>query len=297
MDKKKLLVCFHVYYQEQIPYFLSKMKNIHGCEWDLVVTYSELSPENRELITTFKPDAMFIEAENTGYDIWPFIKALKNVHLDDYSYLMKIHTKNCDAKTEHVNMIRLRGTDWRNMLVDALLKNRKQFKKALSILEKNKMAGMVCNAALIRNVIGFRPWGLGVVSKEMERIGLDIKLRDKHMIYCAGTMFLARVAPYRFIVKADITPETFSDTSTCHADNKMAHCYERILGFAVLADNYRIKGLWTGKVKKTKKIAHDVSSPLIQWIFSINYDSKGRKCVTIFGFKIPLKSREKHVIG
>lgn len=288
MSHSKLLVCLHIFYKEQIPYFIDKLKNIRNIEWDLAVSFSDLSGEDREMIFKFKPDTKFIQSENTGYDIWPFIKTLKNVNLDNYDYLMKLHTKNCDNTKSCINGIRMNGETWRNMLVDSMLKNEKQFKKAISILDKDKMAGMVCNASLISDVGGFRPWGLGILPKEMQRIGLDVRLRDRNMKFCAGTMFMARVRPFKFLVNADISPETFSDTGTSHLANRMAHCYERIFGFAVLAGNYRIKGLWTSNGKKTKKIIHDISSPLLKWLLTVNYDSKGDKCLTLFGINFKL---------
>ena len=36
----RLLVHLHVYYPEQLPWFVEKLSHINGCEWDLYVTCS-----------------------------------------------------------------------------------------------------------------------------------------------------------------------------------------------------------------------------------------------------------------
>ena len=74
MENMKLLVHFHVYYHDQVDYFIEKMSNINGCDWDLYVTMSEMNPETVGKLRQFKPSAVFIKIENLGYDVWPFIK-------------------------------------------------------------------------------------------------------------------------------------------------------------------------------------------------------------------------------
>ena len=77
----RVLVVFHLYYHNQVPYLISKMKNITGVEWDLVVTSNNLTGETADVIRRFKPDVRFMETENRGYDIWPFIKRIKEKDL------------------------------------------------------------------------------------------------------------------------------------------------------------------------------------------------------------------------
>ncbi len=38
----RVLVLLHIYYEEQIDYYLDKLRNIAGCEWDLTVTGNSL---------------------------------------------------------------------------------------------------------------------------------------------------------------------------------------------------------------------------------------------------------------
>ena len=90
----RLIVHFHIYYHDQVDYFINKMKNINGCDWDLLVTYSTASSKTEAMIKEFKPDAQFLKVENAGYDVWPFIKVLKVLDFTKYDYILKLHTKN-----------------------------------------------------------------------------------------------------------------------------------------------------------------------------------------------------------
>ena len=80
----RLLVHLHIYYHNQVDYFIGKMKNITDCEWDLLVTFSEYDSQTEALIKEFKPSAAFLKVENVGYDVWPFISVLKKIDFSRY---------------------------------------------------------------------------------------------------------------------------------------------------------------------------------------------------------------------
>ena len=121
----KLLVHLHIYYHNQVDYFIKKLSNIHGCDWDLIVTYVEENNESFNKIKNFKPDAQFKKAENIGYDVWPFIQVLRQIDLNDYDYIIKLHTKNCSSKPDIFNKT---GYYWRDHLVNPLIGSKRIFK-------------------------------------------------------------------------------------------------------------------------------------------------------------------------
>ena len=90
----RVLVHFHVYYEDQIPWFLENLRQIKGCEWDLYVTASVLSQAAKEEILAVFPHAILMPVENVGYDVWPFVKVLKAIDFDRYEYVLKLHTKS-----------------------------------------------------------------------------------------------------------------------------------------------------------------------------------------------------------
>ena len=92
MQNKKILVHLHLYYQNQLNYFIKKLKNI-TCEFDLIVTLANENPKITEKIKQFKPNAKILVVENLGYDVYPFIQVINEAELKNYDYILKIHTK------------------------------------------------------------------------------------------------------------------------------------------------------------------------------------------------------------
>ena len=88
----KTLCIVHVFYPDFWPEIVSCLRNIDG-PLDLVVTYVDDSKGIPEMVRRDFPEAKFVLCENRGFDIWPFLKALKTVDLSGYSVLVKLHTK------------------------------------------------------------------------------------------------------------------------------------------------------------------------------------------------------------
>ena len=90
MKDRKLLVIFHIYYHEHVDYYLDKIKNINGCEWDLLVTYVAYSSETEQKVRAIKPNASFFEVDNLT---------------DAYEKI----TKNIDGYVRRFNAARQKG--------------------------------------------------------------------------------------------------------------------------------------------------------------------------------------------
>ena len=93
-EEKTLLVHLHLFYKEQLDFMINKLKNISNCKWDLYVTMPVENNEIEEKLKKFKPNTKIIIVDNIGYDIWPFIQVVQSINLDNYDYILKIHTKN-----------------------------------------------------------------------------------------------------------------------------------------------------------------------------------------------------------
>lgn len=131
----KILVHLHLYYHEQLDWFLAKLKNI-TCPYDLYVTYVDKNKLSEQKLKSFKPDVKLIKVENRGYDVYPFWQVLQRINLDDYNYVLKLHTKNFRNVPWKKDEILYKGYDWRNDLIEPLIGSRFIFKKNLCILSK-----------------------------------------------------------------------------------------------------------------------------------------------------------------
>ena len=292
---KRLLVHFHVYYEDQIPWFLGRLQHINGCDWDLYVTSSHLSEASRESILAIFPNAVLMDVENVGYDVWPFIQVLRAVDFDRYDYVMKLHTKNAFPSRTRWRGFRIDGYRWRDLLVDALLGSPAQFSQLLERLQADPSAGLFCNSLFLIPADSPFPEDDEALAEELSRIGLEAKDRR----FCAGTMFLGRMNPFRRLREADLRPERFAGTSQSHGKGSLAHVYERILSFVVTADGYRLMPVRACRPEEAwGSFRYRYLSRWIQSVFSLSRDRKTDiKYLTVFGFRFLLQGarRRKHM--
>lgn len=278
MTLKKVLVHLHLFYYNQTDYFIKKLKNITNCNWDLFVTFVEEDKNSINKIKKFKPDTIFKKVENYGYDIYPFIQIIKSVNLDNYDYILKLHTKNYQEKL-WLNGFKKSGYWWRNELVDSLLKNKIRFIKNLNYLNKHPKTGFICSKIML--------WELG--SKFAEDTYLledELKLLDfktKYKKYCAGTMFFAKANIYKFLQQDNINIEKFAPSIKTKSTGTIAHTYERILTIAAIESGYKIK-----TIPNYRENIYKFFKTLFKSMFSIhNSDKKNKnKKITILGFNI-----------
>lgn len=283
---KRLLVVLHLYYSTQLEYFISKLSNINSVEWDLIVNGPGLDESVRKRFEQFKPGCRFIDVDNTGYDVWPFIRTVKSVpEFSSYDFVLKLHTKNANLRPFKINGMRLRKYQWRSLLVNAMLKSPDQFKKCLRCLECGKV-GMVCSRELVKRTSCGIAEDLSMLDNELTRLSLVSKKR----VFCAGTMFISRTEPFLFLRDADITEEMFECVSASHSMGTMAHVYERIFGIAVSASGFRIKGVCSNFPLCALAVVSKCITPLIENVFAIKrIGEERRKYLILFGMKFALE--------
>ncbi|MBO5441236.1 MAG: hypothetical protein J6A09_01550, partial [Alphaproteobacteria bacterium] len=132
----KIAVHLHLYYQTQLPEMLKLLTNLNqpGINWDLYVTLpltDSLTDAQAEVISnrilSVFPNAKITHPENRGYDVGAFIDFLHHINLDEYDYVLKVHTKNQDKRNQTIlNGNKLDNALWRKILLDALLITKKQ---------------------------------------------------------------------------------------------------------------------------------------------------------------------------
>lgn len=289
MKIERLLVVFHVFYHDQVDYYIDKLKNINGCQWDLVVTCSTCSEETERKLKAFAPDVRIIEVENVGYDVWPFIKALRSVDLADYGMLLKLHTKNVNVLRWKANGLKMRGSQWRDVLVDSMLRSPEQFRRCLELFRKHKDTGMVCSYELLVGFTQRRREDLFMLKDEAERLGISTRGRK----FCAGTMFAVRPECMKKIVESYVGADSWPTYSPSHSKGTLAHVYERLLSLAVTDSGFKIRTLTAYKRNFTAVFMHNLFTPVLKSIFTIDrYGEDGRKYLTLLGMRFPLSRRE-----
>ena len=119
---KTLAVHLHIHYKEQLDEILLKLANLQGVDYDLLVTVTDYDEKIATRLKAFNPEVKIIQVENRGYDIGPFVEFLHHINLDDYQYILKLHTKAKHSQNyTHLNNMRFDNALWGKILWDALL--------------------------------------------------------------------------------------------------------------------------------------------------------------------------------
>lgn len=276
----KLLVHFHLYYHDQLPWFLEKLGNLTGFDWDLVVTWTEENPASRESLVALKPDVRFVMVPNSGYDIWPFIHVVKTVDLDRYDCVLKLHTKAPFRKAMHVAGHRLKGYEWRDMLVNPLIGSPGTLLDNLLVFKHEPDVGMICSAKMF--ITTELKEDRHILARELRRLGLSTQ--ERH--FCAGTIFLARPAVLEYLRSDKIQQEMFADKMQSHFRGSMAHVYERIFSIAVPALGYKVKLVGTSRGSMLfSDLLKTVMRPFRYCLSIERLGDSAAKYITVFGFR------------
>lgn len=282
MEEKitKILVQLHLYYHDQLDFFIEKLQNMDGTDWDLIVTYSQWDEASAEKLMKFKPDTKFIKVENIGYDIWPFIKVIKNVNLGDYDYVIKLHTKRSVEKIK-ITKATLKGYEWRDSLVNAILNDTEYFHKLINRFETDKSIGMASSVS----TLSLNAWDTfkSHVTEEMDRMGVNLHKGPVAL----GTMFLARAEIFTPLKKDWISADYFNDHKSVSGYNfTKSHIYERILSLLPL--HYGLKHIGVSpdlKLKLKANIGHTLKTPM-EWVFCLfRKGEEHRKALRILGIE------------
>jgi len=277
----KLLIHFHLYYLDQLDYFLEKLSNIEGCTYELYVTMVEKNAEAEQKILRLFPDARILLVPNKGYDVGPFIDVLNRVNLRDYDYVLKVHTKNTSLNNgDKINGKWISRKCWMPLLVESLIGSEKIFANNLLRFARHPETGMVASKYLITSSTDSYTNILPQVQNTIKKLSLNV---PQKLTFVAGTMFMARAHLFCPIVKAGYTLNDFEPTGRTSQGNQLAHVFERVFGAMITGQQHSIyknnKG--TCKTKFTyifNRIKHFI-------VYTKKID-KNTKIIKLFGITV-----------
>lgn len=243
----KILVHLHLYYQHMLDEMLMYLKNLEDYDYDLYVTLTDHSSALNKKILKFNKNAIIILVKNKGFDVAPFLKVLHSVNLKKYDYIIKMHTKN-DMKRYAVLNKRYfiyKGSYWRNILLD-FISSQSNLYYAISLLQQ-KEVGMISHYKIILNERNL------MNDERAEKIIQSIDLPLKKRYFVAGTMFICKaelMIPLKKISHTEIDFEAYENSFTRKGkfDGTLAHAYERVFGWIICSQNYKILPLFKPSV-------------------------------------------------
>ena len=273
----KTLCIVHVFYPDFWPEIASCLRNVED-PLDLVVTYVDETKGIPEMVRRDFPSAKFILCENRGFDIWPFLKALQTVNLQDYSILIKLHTKRDvkrDGRPLVFNNCDFSENAWRDYLL-GFIHDAAAWRATKARLELSNV-GMVAD----RHVILRRddtPW-----FKTRRTMDLAVSLvRDLYGVSVRrGAQFVFVKLMSRKWTADDFTESVHDDTE------QKAHVLERALGIAVTAEGLRIDsfdghlGLW-----RAAMAVRGFLLSMLEFLWSDSGQTSERRIIKVFGISV-----------
>lgn len=248
--KKKFLIILHIYYQELWPILDECLKNIPSTDdYDLFITVTDLNEDITKKILISHPEAHVEECENIGYDVWPFFRIMNRINLNDYNYLVKLHTKR-DMKNVISNIDNkyfFKGLSWRNYLLSFIC-SKGNFSKSIQAFDNNPSLGMInCHRLFDTTRIPSLNSHLSYCIKTAKKILIKAKLKPypiKSVCYIAGTMFICRASLMKPLQSLFLSKYDFSEANRINEDD-LAHVMERVFGWCITSQGYKISDPYT----------------------------------------------------
>lgn len=279
---KKILVHLHFYYQDMWPEFREYIKNLSDYSYDLFVTLGAHNTDLEQDITSFAPNARIILCENRGFDIRPFVQIMQSIDLQDYSYIVKLHTKRDIEGISYLNNFYFTGNEWREALC-SIVKSQQNFRRIIDSLESNPLMGMCGSHFLIVNMAKDKDKPACQKYRELLQNN-DLPLVSH--TFMAGTMFVARAKIFDLLRYIDL--DAF-DTAIQHG-GQYVHGVERFFGYCVA---YHGLGIHDPLVNNWDVLKKSLRRGVLLWkvrrfFFSYERNKKGVMRLKILKIPLPL---------
>ena len=186
----KICVFMHLFYTEMLDELLSCVKNLSyrpEIEYDLIVTLCSHNTEVEDKLYRFKDNTHVLIVPNRGYDVAPFLTALKTVDLGSYDYLIKLHSKRDLKQPAYLPCCKLIGNEWRHKLIE-FMSTPEHLAMSLARFSSHPKIGMITAPELI---VKASKEDKGANVKAVKIIS-EMGLTSAKCHFVAGTMFMAR---------------------------------------------------------------------------------------------------------
>jgi hypothetical protein len=227
-NRKKLAIAVHVYYLDVWERIEKKLINFKDYSFDLFVTSSPDKCKLIKISTAGKFDSIkFLEVENQGMDVLPFIKAIKAFNLDEYDSVLKLHTKN-----EKTSERKIQGE-----IIFSSLLNKTSFTRAKA---GNGKPFAIFPGFFARSIEGLMYGNRKYVEKIIDV--LEIKTLGSY--FSAGTMFWISGSSLNILKdnydEIEIIFNNFDDKYQTGGDGSPAHAFERVFGKLINDENLEL---------------------------------------------------------
>lgn len=278
----KILVHLHLFYTEMLAEMFDYLRNLEQVDYDLYVTVAEDNQELTNRILAFKKDARVLVVPNRGYDVAPFVSVIKQVDLDQYDYIIKIHTKQTLRHRAYLPGCSFVNDEWRKCLI-SFMDTPKHFKTSCKLFSSHPEVGMVSHYNLIIKAKKEDQEANARAEEIMQELGLEIKSR----LFIAGTMFMCRAGLLKPLQQTPYETDDFEPYDPLKPGGSLAHAFERLFGYVITAQDHTITS-WEPKTMSAW--LYEAALKFEQFLFYKRVNRKGKMHVKVC--KIPVYSKQ-----
>lgn len=243
--RKLLAIHLHLFHLSQLPSFIDRIKALKlSKQADLYLTVPNVvSCSLDELAEKVQRETgvrvYAWKVLNAGYDVGGFVYALHQIPIENYRYILKLHTKSRkDDQLTRINGRYLSDALWGDALVNSLIGNKEIFERNIERMDADPSIGMLGSSLCLTYERNRTQWALSLINDELEKSGLPA---INQIGFFAGTMFMTvaeLMMPFRRWSIHD-----FPVVDGYVKDWSLAHLFERAFGAFVLAQNRSLVGV------------------------------------------------------
>ena len=287
----RILIHVHVYYIKswyKIEKCLKKIMADKSNEVKILTTVSANIDDSDiyKIERTRVPNMSLIRVPNDGYDIQPFFLLLKEAPLEQYDYLIKLHTKNDVYGIDVVSNGRyISRAQWSNFLMDAIASTPKTFKENIARMQSDSTIGMIGSSYFISDVSSSDEEERRLIANFADKLGAE-KVSETQFV--AGTMFIIRAHLLKPLFDTDVINEEFEHSVQRSLGGTKAHALERIFGLLVADKGMKIQGFdksWYNDFV-TGRFMHSIR----RFFFDKRVTNNGNVLIRIF--RIPVSNKK-----
>jgi len=240
----RIAVVIHAFYMDVFQEILETLGEADSRVKIFVTTATERENDVREILAGSHFAWELRVYANHGRDVFPFLSLLKELDLDAFAFILKLHTK----KSLH----REDGESWRQQAVSCLA----TFEQREWILRQMCEAPSIGMVGPRDHVVPMHFYhGSNILNMKWlaARLGFETLSLDKE-VFIAGTMFLARTDALIPLLNIALEASDF-EPEAAQLDGTMAHAIERAFTFSAAAAGLQIASVGPDDAAKKVRIS------------------------------------------
>lgn len=187
----RIAIIAHVFYSKiwpEIHECITNLMSVDGIQVSIFVSYTEGDQELEREIKQTLPFAKLFPVKNVGWDVWPFLRILNELDIDDWDVVVKFHTKR-DVDAMWMNFLPfLHSSGWRRALLSFASSSRLA-RRTIKAFRTQQKLGMIAG----ERVIDPGGFGMGRELRGSENMLYEMNLPiNKVPSVVWGTMWAAR---------------------------------------------------------------------------------------------------------